>query len=487
MPLIGEVEAANLTTAQLDEQLTQKLGEKYLEHPDVSVGDQVVDRARRSRSTARSSKAGSFPVGGPTSLIQAVALAEGTTEDANARRVAVFRTIGGQRQAAAFDLTADPPRPGAGPGNLSRRHRRGRRIVDQGGAEADLPEHSAAGDLRAVLDARRAQERHVNNNIAVRNEGPWPIGPYPRRRRRRWAGPAHLFGGQHPRFSRRWCGSSTTGAGWSSAPSRSASPAAVLVDLADHAGLSRVRSRSRPTRRPSSISDEQSREQDSRPIETPMISSRPRSGLLASKSGRRAHRAGAQPRQQPRFRRRRTAMRRSGSRSRPAMVQGGLKVIPPEEGNLIKFSYDSTSPQLAALVANGVADSFINTRFSGATKPRPTPAISSSGRSTRPAAISSGPSARWSPMPSSKGSSPPARPEPTASTAAATPIRFRANRWSSSTRRWRRRRRAGSRPRAPIARRLRPGRPATSTTSRPAASPAARDAAGRISAEARRS
>ena len=38
MPLVGEVEAANLTTAQLDQRLTQMLGEKYLEHPDVSVG-----------------------------------------------------------------------------------------------------------------------------------------------------------------------------------------------------------------------------------------------------------------------------------------------------------------------------------------------------------------------------------------------------------------------------------------------------------------
>lgn len=41
-------------------------------------------------------------------------------------------------------------------------------------------------------------------------------------------------------------------------------------------------------------------------------------------------------------------------------VQGGLKVTAPEEGNLIKFTYDSDSPQLAAQVANGVADSFIN-------------------------------------------------------------------------------------------------------------------------------
>jgi capsular exopolysaccharide synthesis family protein len=43
------------------------------------------------------------------------------------------------------------------------------------------------------------------------------------------------------------------------------------------------------------------------------------------------------------------------------LVEGGMKVIAPEEGELIKFSYDSTSPQLAAMIANGIADSFINT------------------------------------------------------------------------------------------------------------------------------
>ena len=44
-----------------------------------------------------------------------------------------------------------------------------------------------------------------------------------------------------------------------------------------------------------------------------------------------------------------------------SVVQNGLRASAPEQGQLIKFSYDSTSPQLAALVANGVADSFINT------------------------------------------------------------------------------------------------------------------------------
>lgn len=37
MPLIGEIEAANLTTGELDAKLSQVLGQKYYEHPDVSV------------------------------------------------------------------------------------------------------------------------------------------------------------------------------------------------------------------------------------------------------------------------------------------------------------------------------------------------------------------------------------------------------------------------------------------------------------------
>lgn len=115
LPLIGEVEAASLTTAELDERLTQKLGAKYLEHPDVSVAiKQSAGRLVTVDGAVRDS--GSFPVGGNLSLMQAVALAKGTTEDANPHRVAVFRTIGGKRQAAAFDLVSirrgeaqDPP------------------------------------------------------------------------------------------------------------------------------------------------------------------------------------------------------------------------------------------------------------------------------------------------------------------------------------------------------------------------------------------
>jgi capsular exopolysaccharide synthesis family protein len=43
------------------------------------------------------------------------------------------------------------------------------------------------------------------------------------------------------------------------------------------------------------------------------------------------------------------------------VISSNLKVIPPEQGELIKFTYDASSPQLAASVANAVADGFINT------------------------------------------------------------------------------------------------------------------------------
>lgn len=105
MPLIGNVPVADLTINQLDDVLTQRLGEKYLENPDVTVSLKS-STLRTVTVDGAVNKAGSYPVLGPTTLMQAVAQAGGTSESANARRVAIFRQIGGKRQAAAFDLTA---------------------------------------------------------------------------------------------------------------------------------------------------------------------------------------------------------------------------------------------------------------------------------------------------------------------------------------------------------------------------------------------
>jgi polysaccharide export outer membrane protein len=115
MPLIGSVRAADLTTAQLDDAISRKLSEKYLQNPDVAV---TLKASTRRTITVDGAVAhpGMFAINGPTTLIQAIAMAQGTTEAANPRRVAIFRQIQGKRSAAAFDLTSirrgemqDPP------------------------------------------------------------------------------------------------------------------------------------------------------------------------------------------------------------------------------------------------------------------------------------------------------------------------------------------------------------------------------------------
>ena len=115
MPLIGNVQAADKTPDELRELLTHRLGEKYLEHPDVSIS--LKSSTRRSVTLDGAiNHPGSFPVLGPMTLMQAVAQAGGAAPDANPRRTVIFRQIGGKRQAASFDLAAirhgvepDPP------------------------------------------------------------------------------------------------------------------------------------------------------------------------------------------------------------------------------------------------------------------------------------------------------------------------------------------------------------------------------------------
>ena len=50
-------------------------------------------------------------------------------------------------------------------------------------------------------------------------------------------------------------------------------------------------------------------------------------------------------------------------RSATAKVSQGLKVVAPDQGQLIRFSYDSDSPDMAANVANGIAEAFINSNI----------------------------------------------------------------------------------------------------------------------------
>lgn len=105
LPLLGTVNAAGFTTAELDQRITQQLGARYLQNPDVSVG--LKSSSRRNITLAGSVRLpGLYPVTGPMTLVQVIALGRGPDENANPRRVAIVRTIGGKRQGAAFDLVS---------------------------------------------------------------------------------------------------------------------------------------------------------------------------------------------------------------------------------------------------------------------------------------------------------------------------------------------------------------------------------------------
>jgi polysaccharide biosynthesis/export protein len=104
MPLIGNVKAVGLTTNELDQRITQALSAKYLQNPDVSVG---VKKSSSRLITVEGSvrSPGVFDASNThLTLLQVVAMAHGTDDDANPHRIAVFRQIQGQRMAAAFDL-----------------------------------------------------------------------------------------------------------------------------------------------------------------------------------------------------------------------------------------------------------------------------------------------------------------------------------------------------------------------------------------------
>ena len=103
LPLLGSVQAAGLTPAELSTDLERRLGERYLRNPRVSVS---VSEAASQKITVDGAvmKPGVYLMRGRTTLLQAVAMAEGGTRIADMKRVAIFRSTDGGPMVAGFDL-----------------------------------------------------------------------------------------------------------------------------------------------------------------------------------------------------------------------------------------------------------------------------------------------------------------------------------------------------------------------------------------------
>lgn len=105
LPLIGAVPAAGKTAGELQSDIAHRFSERFLQDPQVTVF--VKDYASQHVTVGGAvDKPGIFPITSRMTLLQSIALAGGLDDVASHRNVLVFRTAGGQRQYARFDVAA---------------------------------------------------------------------------------------------------------------------------------------------------------------------------------------------------------------------------------------------------------------------------------------------------------------------------------------------------------------------------------------------
>lgn len=103
LPLVGTVRAAGVPIAQLREEITRRLGDRYLQDPQVTLelGESVNQRFVIDGGVKLP---GIYAVIGNQTLMQSVAQAQGLADYARADEVVVFRTVNGIRHVAVFNL-----------------------------------------------------------------------------------------------------------------------------------------------------------------------------------------------------------------------------------------------------------------------------------------------------------------------------------------------------------------------------------------------
>ena len=114
MPLIGTVHIAGLTTNEAETLIAGLYRKTYLQNPEVSV---FVKEFTRQRFTIEGAvaKPGMYPLKGPTTLLQGLALAGGQGSLSDLSDVVLFRTEDGERRATRLDVnkirSAEAPDP----------------------------------------------------------------------------------------------------------------------------------------------------------------------------------------------------------------------------------------------------------------------------------------------------------------------------------------------------------------------------------------
>ena len=103
LPLIGALKVSGRTPAEVGQDITRRYSAGYLKTPQVSV---VVQDSVSQKVTVEGSvsEPGVYQIKGRTTLLDAVAMAKGTSRVARLDDIVVFRDIEGKQMAALFDL-----------------------------------------------------------------------------------------------------------------------------------------------------------------------------------------------------------------------------------------------------------------------------------------------------------------------------------------------------------------------------------------------
>jgi polysaccharide export outer membrane protein len=104
LPLIGSIEVGGLTAQQAEALVVAKLGESYLQDPQVSL---FIKEYTSQRVIIEGAvvKPGVYPLRGPTTLLQSLAIAGGQGQLSDMAEVMLFRTdTGGKRETLVYNV-----------------------------------------------------------------------------------------------------------------------------------------------------------------------------------------------------------------------------------------------------------------------------------------------------------------------------------------------------------------------------------------------
>ena len=101
VPLLNDLPAAGLTPDQLRERI-QTAARKFVEDPSVTVVVKAIN-SRKVFVTGQIGKPGMYPLAGPTTVMQLIAMAGGLHEFADADKILIMRTEGGKQVAKRFN------------------------------------------------------------------------------------------------------------------------------------------------------------------------------------------------------------------------------------------------------------------------------------------------------------------------------------------------------------------------------------------------